>query len=1074
MNVLEKINNKQLTIGILGMGYVGLLSANKILENNENENITIYGFDIEADIITQLRDFMNNSPCNQNIYQDINLEAVWKGMRSDIFKIFHSTNIDNTGEKLSECDVILICINIKLDKQKMPDLRNLDSAVMTVENALLKRIENAQKRNAFNEKKEEYSGNPLVILESTTYPGSSQRLIENLKKRKNKNQRILTLKNTFFYCCSPQRYDFGNNIPIHKMLKDNKKSLYELSPKLLGTCYANCGNDCNIKCEECEECSVLGSAFYKEILKLEVIPEKSLECVELTKIFENVYRTVNIALANELKMICDKMKINYWEAMEAAETKSFGFTPFYSGPGVGGGCIPIDPRYLSWKAKEFNFETEFIKIAGKTNEDMHRYFINQLTTQMEEKGISIRNSKLLIVGLGYKNNTHQIVESPSVKIMKELLKKGSKVAYYDHKIAKIHKTRLLLGSDEIIISNACTSLNFYELDKNFKRSIVNGEYCKSISTENLSRVLNYVDGVLVLNDNVITGDEPTQCSYKIFKDEIYKKHNSGKLLCFDPKNIIRLGKEIDNSKDPLVRNNILDFKERIESKKNIKVSVIGLGYIGLALLMRIADMEFTVIGCDSNSDIVSNLSKQMPVSHIDDIPSESIKAVKEKHKELHKSEIIFVENIKELEDCDIFIFCIDTPIDRNKNPDIERLSEAVDNFKNNIIPKTKTAGKKPLVILESTTYPGCNRELFADDKFKNDNSSDLDFYLVHSPERINPGEKNTDISSVIKVVGGFDDESIILGYYFYKTLINCQKVQENFDPNSRKASLKNSRYKTHYETKIDVETAIKTERLKNISVYKNGKYRTVRMVSSLEVAEMTKLLENIYRSVNIALSGELLMLCNKMAINFWRVVDLAKTKPFGFEGFYPGPGYGGHCIPVDPYYLAWKAREYDVSHEFIEMAGQINDKLINFTAEQIRKLIIRVNKHAKVPKILFVGVSYKENVGDVRESTATRIIKILKKDNIEIEWFDPLVYNKLDLNTFAFYREESTPIEKIGALDKYDLIVLHTAHDERYVNYDLILGSRKPILDCRNYYDSAPKYNDIKKDNVHILGVSAN
>ena len=284
-----------------------------------------------------------------------------------------------------------------------------------------------------------------------------------------------------------------------------------------------------------------------------------------------------------------------------------------------------------------------------------------------------------------------------------------------------------------------------------------------------------------------------------------------------------------------------------------------------------------------------------------------------------------------LKNSDAICICVPTPLNKNKQPDISFV-ESVSNKLSGIIKKGQ------LIILESTTYPGTTEEVVRPILEKRGLRAGKDFFLAFSPERVDPGNKQYSMETIPKVVGGIDEGSTELATLLYQQIVSH-----------------------------------------------------VHPVSSPRVAEMEKLLENVFRSVNIALVNELAILCKKMDIDIWEVIDAAKTKPYGFMAFYPGPGIGGHCIPLDPFYLAWKAKEYGINTKFIELAGEVNEKMPEHVVELVQDALNRKGKTLKNSKIAVFGVAYKKDISDCRESPAIKIIEILKQKEARVDYNDPHV-----------------------------------------------------------------------------------
>src|SRR5919201_1424130 len=330
-----------------------------------------------------------------------------------------------------------------------------------------------------------------------------------------------------------------------------------------------------------------------------------------------------------------------------------------------------------------------------------------------------------------------------------------------------------------------------------------------------------------------------------------------------------------------------------------------------------------------------------------------------------------------LRDADAILIALATPLSKQREPDLSIIKAAVGDI-------ARRLRKGHLVVLESTTYPGTTRECVLPLLRESGLAVGEDFHLAFSPERVDPGRDDWTTKNVPKIVGGI-------------TPACTRRAAELY----------------------------------------GGAVETVHEVSSPEAAELTKLLENIFRSVNIALVNELAQLCDRMSIDVWEVVDAAGTKPFGFMSFKPGPGLGGHCIPVDPFYLTWKAREFDFYTEFIELAGKVNESMPYFC----RSLVSQALNHGKErslkgSKVLVLGVSYKADIGDVRESPAEKIVQLLRKGGSDVDYHDPHVQE--------FNGMRSSPYRPEG----YDCVVIVTAHSA--IDYDDLVERARLVVDLRN------------------------
>ena len=344
-------------------------------------------------------------------------------------------------------------------------------------------------------------------------------------------------------------------------------------------------------------------------------------------------------------------------------------------------------------------------------------------------------------------------------------------------------------------------------------------------------------------------------------------------------------------------------------------------------------------------------------------------------------------NFKSLSEVDVIIICVPTPLDSHKNPDLTFVLETTD-----VISKNLREGQ--LVILESTTYPGTTEEEMLPLLEKRGFKVGKDFYLAYSPERENPGDKQYTTSKIPKVVGGVTS--------------GCRRVVK--------------------------------------ALYGQVVVRTI-AVSSPRVAEATKLLENIFRSVNIALVNEMKMIFEPMRIDIWEVIEAASTKPFGFLPFYPGPGLGGHCIPVDPFYLTWKAKEVDYPTKFIELAGEINTRMPYHVASKTVDALGSKGRPIKGARILVLGIDYKKDVDDQRESPSLKIISLLQKKGALVSYNDPYVPRSFGHRDYPGLELESVALSE-KTLKKFDAAVIATAHSA--YDYDWIVKNSSLVIDTRN------------------------
>lgn len=395
-----------------------------------------------------------------------------------------------------------------------------------------------------------------------------------------------------------------------------------------------------------------------------------------------------------------------------------------------------------------------------------------------------------------------------------------------------------------------------------------------------------------------------------------------------------------------------------------------------------------------------------------DVQDEKVKLVNEGHnyigdvvdsdlKELVENKMLTATtDFSFVKDVDFVAICVPTPLDAHQQPDISYVKSSTEAI-------SKYLTKGTMVVLESTTYPGTTEELI---KPILEEGSGLkcgeDFYLGFSPERVDPGNLIYKTKNTPKVVGAIGKDATEVIATMYRAVLEGD-------------------------------------------VYE---------VSSPAIAEMEKILENTYRNINIGLVNELTMLCNKLGISMWEVVDAAKTKPYGFQAFYPGPGLGGHCIPLDPYYLSWKAREYGFHTSMIESSMMINDQMPEYCVERASKIL---NRHAKAmngAKVLVVGVAYKQDIDDYRESPALRVIEVLKREMANVEFYDPWI------SEYKYKGEKHQGLKEISPeiIASYDLIMITAAHTN--ADYDMIQKNAVAIFDTKNVMK-----NIENRENIEVL-----
>ncbi len=419
--------------------------------------------------------------------------------------------------------------------------------------------------------------------------------------------------------------------------------------------------------------------------------------------------------------------------------------------------------------------------------------------------------------------------------------------------------------------------------------------------------------------------------------------------------------------------------------KKATIGIIGLGYVGLPLCLTYVENGYKVLGFDINEKVVNNINEG--ISYIKHIDSERIKI------SLKNKLFSATTDYGEISKVDAIIICVPTPLTVHRDPDLSYILKTMNSI--------KTFLKKAQIIsLESTTYPGTTEEILRPIIESTGKVIGEDFFLVYSPEREDPGNKNYNTKNIPKILGG--------------TSKNCEKV--------------------------------------GLALYQNTIDKVV-CVTSTKAAEMTKLLENIHRSVNIGLMNELKQLTEKMDIDLYEIINAAATKPFGFVAYYPGPGLGGHCIPIDPFYLTWKAREYGMHTRFIELAGEINTFMPSYVVQQTSKALNKFGKSIKGSKILILGLAYKKNIDDLRESPSLCIMSLLRENGSLIDYSDPY------FPVFPKLRNHSCNLKSIELnsrnLKEYDLVILATDHD--LFDYEEIYEYSKLIIDTRGKYEKCEK-----------------
>ncbi len=427
---------------------------------------------------------------------------------------------------------------------------------------------------------------------------------------------------------------------------------------------------------------------------------------------------------------------------------------------------------------------------------------------------------------------------------------------------------------------------------------------------------------------------------------------------------------------------LAQLKQKMEARE-ARIGIIGMGYVGLPLALLFSAERFRVTGFDIAPEKVVTLNAGG--SYIVRITPDAIR-------DAQKAGFRATADYSEISAMDAVIICVPTPLDEHHQPDLRFVRDTVAS----IAPHVRDG---QLIVLESTTYPGTTEEVVAP-LLESGNPRGLKIargdeetgiHLVFSPEREDPGNDTVARHDIPKVIGGCGSLAKELASALYGSI-----------------------------------------------------FRRVVPVSGPSVAEMTKLLENIYRCVNIALVNELKQLCMKMGIDIHEVIEAAKTKPFGFQAFYPGPGLGGHCIPIDPFYLSWKAREFDFRTRFIELAGEINTAMPYFVLEQVTSALNERGKSVKAARVLVLGVAYKRDIDDLRESPSLTIIELLREKGANVAYNDPY-FPSVGRGRHYDLNMSSTPLQDLGS---YDAVVIVTDHSN--YDYRAIVEQAQLVVDTRN------------------------
>lgn len=435
------------------------------------------------------------------------------------------------------------------------------------------------------------------------------------------------------------------------------------------------------------------------------------------------------------------------------------------------------------------------------------------------------------------------------------------------------------------------------------------------------------------------------------------------------------------------------MKEKV--LKQIHNKELKAGVIGLGYVGLPLAVEMAKAGFETTGfDIVPDKVNKINSgqNYISDVADEDLKLLVERGKLVATNDFEFIK------DMGFIAICVPTPLDKHQQPDITFVKNSVEEIGKFLV-------KGTMVVLESTTYPGTTTEVVKPILEANSGlKCGEDFYLAFSPERIDPGNTVYTTKNTSKVVGGYGKEATEVIAAMYRDFLEGDILE----------------------------------------------------VSSPEVAEMGKILENTYRNINVGLINEFAMLCEKMEINIWEVIEVAKTKPYGFQAFYPGPGLGGHCIPIDPYYLTWKAREYGFHTSMIESAMMINDRMPEYCVQRVEKILNEEKLAIKGSKILVLGIAYKSDINDYRESPAILMIQKMKQLGAFVEYYDPYIYE---------YIKNGNKYIGLSNIDKnivseYDLVIITTGHT--IVDYEMIQKNAKKIFDVRNAMKNVSARNNIE------------
>ncbi len=429
-----------------------------------------------------------------------------------------------------------------------------------------------------------------------------------------------------------------------------------------------------------------------------------------------------------------------------------------------------------------------------------------------------------------------------------------------------------------------------------------------------------------------------------------------------------------------------ELLKKIE-KEEALVGIMGLGYVGMPLAVLFAEAGIPVLGFEASKEKADLVRKGD--SYIRDIPSKRLGAVTVDSNDPKPGQLGVAKDFSEISKCDAVIMCVPTPLAKTRDPDLSYVADSSELIRDNMKPGT-------LVLLESTTYPGTTRELILPLLEASNGGGQKvgkDFFLAYSPERVDPGNPKFDIHNTPKVVGGVTPECVEAASKLYG------KIVEQVVP-----------------------------------------------VSSTDAAELSKLLENTFRMINIGLVNEFTVMCRRLGVDVWEVIDAAATKPFGFMPFYPGPGLGGHCIPVDPHYLSWKLRLFNYRTKFIELASEVNSLMPQEVVSRVVDALNQDEKSVKGSKVLVLGAAYKADIDDMRESPALDVMSLLLERGANLSYHDPYV----DSLSISGKKLESLAYSA-SMLAEHDCVVVVTDHSD--FNAEEIALNSKLIVDTRNFID---------------------